>query len=223
MEKVGGSNSIGLYQNKLKNGDVAYYYTIKIHGKLKYVKVGNKSNGYRVEDARKARRDHYNKINDIEVKNVKALGREKRTVPLYDEVMHAYIDYNLTHKLKTKTYKNYLGNYIKRVKPFIGHLTIDKVRKEDIGNLLFRHRTDPLDPLSPKSLNTMLDVIRMVYKFARQNNIYNGEDITENIPKFKIDNARLRYLSKEEIATLLDYTKEHVGDRNSICAFYWHF
>jgi len=76
---------------------------------------------------------------------------------------------------------------------------------------------------SPKSLNTMLDVIRMVYKFARQNNIYNGEDITENIPKFKIDNARLRYLSKEEIATLLDYTKEHVGDRNSICAFYWHF
>ena len=214
MEKVGGSNSIGLYQNKLKNGDVAYYYTIKIHGKLKYVKVGNKSNGYRVEDARKARREHYNKVNDIEVKNVKALGREKRTVPLYDEVMNAYIDYNLTHKLKTKTYKNYLGNYTKRVKPFIGHLTIDKVRKEDIENLLFRHRTDPDDPLSPKSLNTMLDVIRMVYKFTRQNNIYNGEDITENIPKFKIDNARLRYLSKEEIATLLDYTKEHVGDKN---------
>ena len=214
MEKVGGSNSIGLYQNKLKNGDVAYYYTIKIHGKLKYVKVGNKSNGYRVEDARKARREHYNKINNIEVKNVKALGREKRTVPLYDEVMNAYIDYNLTHKLKTKTYKNYLGNYTKRVKPFIGHLSIDKVRKEDVENLLFRHRTDPDDPLSPKSLNTMLDVIRMVYKFTRQNNIYNGEDITENIPKFKIDNARLRYLSKEEIATLLDYTKEHVGDRN---------
>lgn len=43
MEKVGGSNSIGLYQNKLKNGDIAYYYTIKIHGKLKYVKVGTRA------------------------------------------------------------------------------------------------------------------------------------------------------------------------------------
>jgi len=214
MEKIAGSNSTGLYQNKLKNGDTAYFYTLKIHGKLKYVKVGTKKNGYRVEDARKARREHYNKINDIEVKDVQALGRKKRTVPFYDEVMNQYIDHNLTHKIKTKTYKNYLGNYIKRVKPFIGHLTIDKVRKEDIESLVNRHRTDPLDPLAPKSLNTMLDVIRMVYKFARQNNIYKGEDITEHIPKLKIDNARLRYLSKDEITTLLDFTQENIGDRN---------
>jgi hypothetical protein len=27
MEKVKGKNAVGLYTNKLKNGDVVYYYT----------------------------------------------------------------------------------------------------------------------------------------------------------------------------------------------------
>jgi len=215
MKKINRSNSVGLYQNELKNGDIAYYYTLKINGKLKWFKVGTYKNGYRVEDARKARNEHINKINNIEVKeDIQALGRKKQTIPLYDEVMQEYIDYNLKHKIKTKTYKNYLGNYIKRVKPFIGHMSIDKVRKEDIVDLLHRHRKDPNEPLSPKSLNTMLDVIRMVYKYARENKKYMGEDVTATIPKFKVDNARLRYLSKEEISTLLSYTKKNVRDRN---------
>jgi len=214
MEKIKGSNSTGLYQNKLKNGDIAYYYTLKIHGKLKYIKVGTNKNGYRIEDARKARREHYNKLNDIEVKDVQRLGRQKRAIPFYDEVMNQYIDYNLTHREKTKTYKNYLGTYNKRVKPFIGDIPIDKITKEHIENLLLKHRTDEKDPLSPKSLNTILDVVRMVFKYAKLNDIYSGEDITANIQKFKIDNARLRYLSKEEIATLLDYTKDNVEDKN---------
>jgi site-specific recombinase XerD len=214
MEKIKGSNATGLYQNKLKNGDIAYFFTLKVHGKLEWFKVGLKSNNYRVEDARIARREKYNEVHNVEVKDTQKLGRKKRTIPYYDEIMNQFIDYKITHSIKTKTYENYLGTYNKRVKEFIGHLQIDTITKEHIENIILRHRTSETDPLSLKSLNSILDVVRMVYKYAKENNLYNGEDVTANIAKFEIDNARLKYLTKDEIQTLLDYAKSNIEDRN---------
>lgn len=214
MEKIKGSNAVGLYQNKLKNGDIAYYYTLKIHGKLEWFKVGLKSNNYRVEDARIARREKYNEVHNIEVKDTQKLGRKKRTVPYYDEVMNQFVENKIKNSVKTKTYENYLGTYNVRVKEFIGHLPMDSITKAHIENILLTHRTSKTNPLSLKSLNTLLSVVRMVYKYAKQEGLYSGEDVTESIPTFYIDNARLRYLTKEEIQTLLDYTKNHVEDKN---------
>jgi len=214
MEKIKGSNSTGLYQNKLKNNDIAYYYTLKINGKVQWFKVGTKNNGYGVSDARIARNKKYNEIHNIEKKDTQKMGRQKRTVPLYDEVMHQFIDYKIANKLKTKTYDNYLGTYNKRVKPFIGYIPIDKITQENVEDMIKLHRKSPTDALSLKSLNTILDVIRMVYKFARQKDIYNGKDITEDIEKFQFDNTRERWLDKEEVTMLLDYTKENIEDRN---------
>lgn len=214
MEKIKGSNATGLYQNKLQNGDVSYFFTLKIKNELEWFKVGLKSNGYRVEDARIARREKYNEVHNIERKDTQKLGRKKRTVPFYDEVMNQFIDYKIKHNIKIKTYENYLGTYNKRVKDFIGHLTMDAITKEHIENIILRHRTSDTDPLSLKSLNSILDVVRMVYKYAKENNLYNGEDITAKIPKFEIDNARLKYLTKDEIQTLLDYAKNNIEDKN---------
>lgn len=214
MEKIKGSNATGLYQNKLQNGDVSYFFTLKIKNELEWFKVGLKSNGYRVEDARIARREKYNEVHNIERKDTQKLGRKKRTVPFYDEVMNQFIDYKIKHNIKIKTYENYLGTYNKRVKEFIGHLTINTITKEHIENIILRHRTSDTDPLSLKSLNSILDVVRMVYKYAKENNLYNGEDVTANITKFEIDNARLKYLTKDEIQTLLDYAKNNIEDKN---------
>lgn len=214
MEKIKGSNAVGLYQNNLQNGDIAYFYTLKINGKVQWFKVGTKKNGYGVSDARIARNNKYNEVHNIEKKDTKKLGRKKRTLPLYDEVMNQFVEYKTKNKLKTKTYDNYLGTYNIRVKPFIGNLPIDKITQDDIESIIERHRTSPIKPLSLKSLNTLLDVVRMVYKYARQKDIYNGKDITENIEKFKFDNTRERWLSKDEVTMLLDYTKENVDDKN---------
>ena len=215
MEKIKGSNSTGLYQNKLKNKDIAYYYTLKINGKVQWFKVGTKNNGYGVSDARIARSKKYNDIHNIEKKDTQKMGRQKRTVPFYDEVMNQYIKYKIENKIKTKTYDNYLGTYNKRVKSFIGGIPIDKITKEQIENIILRHRTSETNPLALKSLNTLLDVIRMVYKYARENDIYDGKDITANIEKFEFDNTRERWLDKEEVTMLLDYTKENVEDKNT--------
>ena len=80
MEKVSGSNNVGLYKKKLKSGDVSLFFTLKVFGKLKWFKVGTEKNGYRVADARKARTEKYNEINKIDKKDIQRLGRKKRTV-----------------------------------------------------------------------------------------------------------------------------------------------
>ena len=214
MEKLKGKNAVGLYQNILKNKDIVYYYTLKINGKVQWFKVGQKSNGFRIEDARKARLKKYNEVNNIETKDTQKLNRKKRTIPLFDEVFQKYIDYNLTHREKTKTYKNYRSMYNNRFKKDIGHIQIDKITQSDIENIILKYRTTKIEPLAPKTLNTMLDLIRMVYKYANINDIYNGNDITKNIKKFNIDNARLKYLTVEEINELLNYVKNNIEDRN---------
>lgn len=214
MEKIKGSNATGLYKNKLKKGDISYYYTLKLHGKLEWFKVGLHSDGYRVEDARKSRTDKYNEIHNIEKKDIQKLGRKKRTIPFYDEVMNEYTEYKTTHALKTKYHKNNLGTYNKRVKPFIGHISIDKITKEHIENILLKHRTSETESLSLSSLNSILDVIRMVFNYAKDKKFYDGDNPTKDIEKYPLDNARERYLNKEEIAQLLDYTKNNVDDYN---------
>jgi site-specific recombinase XerD len=217
MEKIKGSNAVGLYQNVLKNKDVVYYYTLKVNNKVQWFKVGKKSDGYRVEDARKARRDNYNKINDIEKKDTQKMGRKIRTVPFFDEVFDEYINYYLTHREKTKTYKGYQSIYNNRFKKAIGDIPINKVTKSDIENVILKYRTSETERLKPKTLNTMIDVIRMTYKYARLNKVYEGEDITKNIEKFKIDNARLRYLSVSEISQLLEHTKMNEDYNTYMC------
>ncbi|MEA2018859.1 MAG: tyrosine-type recombinase/integrase [Campylobacterota bacterium] len=214
MEKLKGSNVVGLYKNALKNKDIAYYYTLKINGKVQWFKVGTQKNGYRIEDARKARSDKYNEIHNIEKKDTVKAGRKKRTIPFFDEVFDKYIEYNLTHKEKTKTYKNYRSMYNNRIKKSIGHISIDKITQSDVENIILKYRVSKTDTLAPKTLNTLLSLIRMVYKYASLNDIYNGADITKNIKKLDIDNARLRYLSKSEINELLEYTKNNIEDKN---------
>lgn len=216
MEKIKGSNSTGLYQNKLQNGDVSYFYTLKINDIPVWFKVGQKSDGYRVEHARKARKEKYNEIHNIETQNTKALGREKRTTPLYDEVMRDFIASKKKNKIKTKTYDNYLGSYVKRVKPFIGNTPIDKITKKDVEDMIETHSKGD-DKLALKSLNTLRDVIRMVFNYAIKEKIFFGENFIEDIEPFKIDNTRERWLKKEEVHMLLEYAKENSNHNVYIC------
>jgi hypothetical protein len=130
MEKVKGKNAIGLYTNKLKNGDVVFYYTLKINGKVKWFKVGTKSNGFRVEDAKKARVEKYNTINNIDKKDVVAMGRKKGRVLTFDEIFTKYIDYNMERKVKTDSYVASKGMYEYRIQKYIGHIPMDRLTKE---------------------------------------------------------------------------------------------
>ena len=214
MEKVKGAKYTGVYQKKLKNGDIAYYYTLKINGKVKWVKVGTKNNGYRIEDAKNARAEKYNEVHNIIKKDTVKLGRMLQSIPTLDEVFYKYIEHKSAHNPTTKTFLDYKGRYNKRISPYIGNKQIDQITTMNINDVLKKHKLCKQDPLSLKSLNMLGQIIRYTYSFAKENDIYNGNNPTDNIQKYAIDNEREKYLTIEEIQLLLNHIKYKVKDKN---------
>ena len=218
MEKVKGNNSVGLYTNKLKNGDIVYYYTLKIFGKVKWFKVGTKSNGYRVEDAKKARTEKYNEINNIEKKDVQMMGRKKGRVLTFDEIFYKYIEYNMERKVKTDSYIASKGMYEYRIKKYIGHIPMDRMTKEDIEIAQLANKNDKTNPISLTYVDMIVDLIRAVINHAIDEKLFVGTDLTKKVTRYREENARLRYLTKEEINLLLDTTKELDNKNIYMCA-----
>ncbi|MEI6261232.1 MAG: site-specific integrase [Deltaproteobacteria bacterium] len=52
-------------------------------------------------------------------------------------------------------------------------------------------------------------VIRQVYNYAKDRNIYDGESPTKRVKLQKFDNKRIRFLSPDEAGALLDEIKKH--------------
>ena len=217
MEKVGGKNAIGLYTNTLKNKDKVYYYTLKINGKLKWFKVGNEKNGIRLEDAKIARTKKYNEVNHIEKKDVIAMGRKKGRILTFDEIFTKYIEYNMERKVKTDSYVASKGMYEYRIQKYIGHIPMDRLTKEDIENAQLSNKNDKTNPISLTYVDMIVDLIRAVINHSTTQNLYNSPDLTKSIKRYREENARLRYLNKDEINLLLDTTKEHPNKNVYMC------
>jgi integrase len=60
---------------------------------------------------------------------------------------------------------------------------------------------------SPRTVNYMLAVIRQVFNFATRDNFYQGDNPVNQVKKPKIDNKRLRFLTRDEADTLLQKLK----------------
>jgi len=65
---------------------------------------------------------------------------------------------------------------------------------------------------SPRSIEYCLAVIRQVFNVARRLGCYQGESPTANVKKPKVDNGRMRYLTRKEAEALLAALKEKSPD-----------
>jgi integrase len=65
---------------------------------------------------------------------------------------------------------------------------------------------------SAKTITHTLGVIRQVINFARQRNVYQGENVVSRVKKPRVDNAKLRYLTSEELNKLLITLRERSAD-----------
>lgn len=64
------------------------------------------------------------------------------------------------------------------------------------------------DNKSPRTIVYMLSVVSQVFNFAIRNNLYRGNNPVSQVKKPKIDNKRLRFLTRDEADTLLNKLKE---------------
>ncbi len=170
----------GVYYEDLKNGERAYHVVYKKDNKTKWKKIGNHSAGIREKYC------YEMKIKLINEENVD-IGKNL----ILNEVAYKYFSRDTKSSYK-KTY----GQYKKHFENWIGKNSLDKINKSiiiDIDNKNLEYATK----------NSLISILRAIYNFAIDHDLYNKKNPFSNLRRPKPKNERERFLSNEEVNSLL--------------------
>lgn len=200
MARVKSKKYTGVYQNKLANGDISYSINYKDNdGKKVWFTVGKKSEGITEIYA-------YNKRNEFVNKN--RLGEEppslakkkKKNIITLDSIAKDSYDIKALHNKNNQLSKR---KYEMHVSPLLGKMDIKSITTDDIQKL----QAQKIKEFAPKTVNTIIGELGTVFNYAIDKAII-AINPTKKIRNLKVDNARERYLSKNEVNILLEYLKD---------------
>ena len=111
------------------------------------------------------------------------------------------------------------GLYSVWIKPVIGHLplkdvapfTLEKLKQNMAGK-----------KQAPRSIEYALAVIRQVFNTAKRSGAYLGESPTVNVKRPKVDNGRMRFLTRSEADALLATLKNKSADEHDMTLLSLH-
>lgn len=200
MSRVKSRKYTGVYQNKLVSGDISYSINYKdSDGKKIWFTVGKKSEGITEIYA-------YNKRNEFVNKN--RLGEEppslarkkKKHIITLDSIAKESYDIKALHNKNNKLSRR---KYEMHISPFLGINDIKSITTDDIQKL----QSQKIKEFSPKTVNIIIGELSTVFNYAIDKEMITINP-TKKVKKLKVDNARERYLSKNEICILLEHLKE---------------
>ncbi len=190
----------GVYYNTLANGDKAFYFTyndINDGNKKKWVKVGKYSDGIREINAFNQRAEQISKMKHGEDITIVAQKKKKEIVTFDTLAQKYFIDKNST--------KNRMSRYNIHIKDVIGNKDINKIERQHIEKLL-----DEIEAkgLSNQTINATKELISTIFNHHIKNYQLKIINPCIGISKRKVDNARERYLTLEEIEQLKEAIKD---------------
>jgi integrase len=92
------------------------------------------------------------------------------------------------------------------VQPVIGSKRLIEITSFDIERL---KRDMQKAGRAPRSVQYTFAIIRQVFNYAKQHNLFDGESPTKGVKLLKVDNRRIRFLSSEEANHLLAELKKN--------------
>lgn len=191
----------GVYSNLLKNKDKSYYVTYKREGKKEWFKVGLHSEGIREAYCKKIRDKIILKLR---------LGEE---VPTFLKKEKSFtlntiaLDFFKQKYYKSSTYRTLWGRYKNHIYPTLGELEIDKIDKDKCEELYNDKKNNK--NLSDKSVQLILELLKSIINYAISNKKFKDINPVKTIKIKKVDNARERFLTKEEVELLLHNIEEN--------------
>lgn len=213
MEKISKNkriktNLIGVYYRETitnNKPDKIYYITFKNeHKKMVELKIGKFTEGIREAYC-------YEKRNEILIKQRNGeepplIANKKKRVVLYiDNIANSYF------AQKTKVDRTIKSYYVNHVLPFFKDYDFETITNTDILKFTTTLkqksgiRTNEL--IAAKTINTILNILKSIIKYAFKND-YIKNDFSKYIKLLDIDNARERFLTKEEIELLYKESKD---------------
>ncbi|TLT01302.1 tyrosine-type recombinase/integrase [Aliarcobacter cibarius] len=209
------TNQIGVYFREIKTNskaDKVYYITYKDldSNKKIWIKIGKYSEGIREAYCNAKRNEILTKQRIGEEPPIIAQ-RKKREILSIQTLADEYFSQRKDGESK-RVDSVY---YEKHILPFLKSYDLELLNKNDIvkfTNYLKDKKMKKLNKsLAPKTLNNVLNILKAIAKYSLKNDLLKN-DFTKYINLFDIDNARERFLTKEEIEILYKKSKNNEND-----------
>lgn len=149
-----------------------------------------------------ARKEAIRLRSDVVLKgNPAARKDKKRAIPTYAELAKQHIDHAKTYQKRPENTEAVLNTHLI---PRWGKHRLDEITQQDISKWLAEKRRE----LAPATVEKLRMMFGRSFELARQWNIPGAEiNPVRAVPRFKFDNARERYLSKDDAQRLLTACK----------------
>ncbi|WP_052058027.1 tyrosine-type recombinase/integrase [Helicobacter jaachi] len=193
----------GVRSKALSNGDIAYYVRfMDKEGKRQEVKVGTKNEGC---SEKKASIERARLLQEVkEAKNMQN--------PTIQEIMPRYLRILELHT-KSETYRDYKGQCELHILPAFGAYKIQDISPKHINDFMLHLAQNK----SNKTINKLIDRLNNLIEWAKNEYDLVFRNPTQAVKRLKVDNARERFMSKDEVSAVL---KEAQKIDNEMYAFF---
>lgn len=197
------------YRESITNDklDKTYYIRYKDkNNKDKEIKIGKYSEGFRENYCNQLRNEIITKQRIGEEPPAATRNKKKKILSIET------ISENYFSEKKEGGYKGTdESNYKNYILPYFKTLDFENISKNDIqifSNQLKKTKSlIKKELISDKTINNILNFLKTLIKYAFKND-YIKNDFSKYIQLLEIDNARERFLTKDEIKLLFDYSKD---------------
>ena len=186
--------------------DKTFYIRYKDeNNKDKEIKVGKYSEGYREAYCNQLRNEIITKQRTGE-EPPSIASKKKKNILSIETIANDYFNY----RKESKTKANDISQYNNHILPYFKNLDFETIDKNEI--LQFTNKLKKTkskfkeDLLSDKSINNILNFLKTLIKHGFKNDFIKN-DFSKYINLFDIDNAREKFLTKEEIKILYENSK----------------
>ncbi len=201
MARVKSKKYVGVYLNRLVDGDTSYSVNYKdANGKKAWATIGKKSNGITEKFAYGKRAEFINKVkNGIDPLEHK----KKRNTVTLDDVANVYFDDKAGIN---KTNDRQKGKYELHIKPVLGKKDIHTITKD---NVLALQKALKANGRAPKTTNGIIALVKAAINHSIKEKNLRLINPCVGISPLKEDDKRERYLALDEVKQLLDEIYEN--------------
>ncbi len=201
LNKRISTNEDGIFYKEIVNEnekivDKVFIIRYRDNEKDKLITIGKYSQGIRINYCKQKRNEILNQIHLGEVPTVIKAKRIKKDIVRFDMIAKEYFEYASIHN---RDYKNAISRYELHIKPYIGDMDIELINVDNIEQI----QKDKIKKLAAKTVNHIIQVVGTIYNFVIDREKFNGNNPVKKIKKLKCDNTRERFLSVNEIKSLL--------------------
>jgi integrase len=195
----------GVYYRLLSDNSKTYFITYKdpISKKTEKLTIGNSNNGFNEAYAHQKRNEIISTLRFGDDPNIPIL-KSKQTQTTIDDLANNYFN-DLLSQRNNKSTKSAKAKYFGHISPTLGIVPQSQLSKDHAKKL----QTSLMKKgYANQTINGIIELLSRIVNYNLKNDLIKGSNPLYGFKKLKVDGERERYLTKEEIHTLLSFTKE---------------